>query len=105
MPGQACGGGDVVCKSWSLAREVPIRPLLILCQVKPFVVHCAERDAHCYETARAGVAPYNFVRLSNCALSATTTVLADIKTAPSAGVRRMSHRASTPAASGMATML
>jgi hypothetical protein len=33
------------------------------------------------------------------------TVLADISTAPAAGVRSTPHAASTPAASGIATML
>ena len=41
----------------------------------------------------------------NCALMATITVLADMNTAPSAGVSRMPHDARTPAARGMAKML
>lgn len=42
---------------------------------------------------------------SSCAFSATMTVLADMRTAPTAGCRTMPHRESTPAASGIATML
>lgn len=55
--------------------------------------------------APAAVSAQSCARLSSCALIATTTVLADMKTAPSAGVSSMSQRASTPAASGIATML
>lgn len=44
-------------------------------------------------------------RLRSCALRATTTVLADIRTAPAAGVRRMPQADSAPAARGMATTL
>ncbi len=44
-------------------------------------------------------------RRSSCALIATTTVLADMSTAPSAGDRTIPYAASNPAASGMATML
>jgi hypothetical protein len=50
-------------------------------------------------------AGHNSARLSSCALMATITVLADMKTAPRAGVRRTPHAASTPAANGIATML
>lgn len=46
-----------------------------------------------------------FARLRSCALMATTTVLADMSTAPTAGVRRIPQADSTPAASGIATML
>jgi len=45
------------------------------------------------------------VRFRSWAFAATITVLADMSTAPTAGVRRMPHAASTPAASGIATML
>ena len=48
---------------------------------------------------------HSCTRLRSWALIATTTVLADIRTAPTAGVRRTPHAASTPAARGMATML
>ena len=44
-------------------------------------------------------------RPSSWAFSATTTVDTDISTAPSAGESRIPARASTPAASGMATAL
>ena len=47
----------------------------------------------------------SFARRSSCALAATMIVLADMRTAPTAGDRRMPHGASTPAASGIATML
>jgi hypothetical protein len=49
--------------------------------------------------------PQSRVRLSNCALTATITVLSDMSTAPMAGDSRIPARASTPAASGIATML
>jgi hypothetical protein len=39
------------------------------------------------------------------ALMATITVLADMRTAPRAGVRRMPQAARTPAARGIAKML
>lgn len=45
------------------------------------------------------------VRFSNWALIATMTVLADMSTAPAAGVSRIPHAARTPAASGIATIL
>lgn len=48
---------------------------------------------------------YSLVRPRSWALIATTTVLADISTAPTAGVRTMLQAASTPAAKGIATML
>ena len=48
---------------------------------------------------------HSLTRFSNCALIATTTVLADMSTAPMAGVSRMPHVASTPAARGIAKML
>ncbi len=48
---------------------------------------------------------HSCTRLRSWALIATTTVLADISTAPTAGVRKTPHAASTPAARGMATML
>jgi len=44
-------------------------------------------------------------RPSSWAFSATTTVDTDMSTAPSAGESRIPARASTPAASGMATAL
>ncbi len=48
---------------------------------------------------------YSLARRSSCALIATMTVLADIRTAAKAGGRRMPCGARTPAASGIATML
>jgi len=48
---------------------------------------------------------HSFARFNSCALIATTTVLADISIAPTAGVSKIPHGASTPAASGMAKML
>jgi len=48
---------------------------------------------------------YRLVLRSSCALRATTTVLSDIRIAPTAGCNTIPHGASTPAASGMATML
>src|SRR6185312_9808768 len=51
---------------------------------------------------RAG---YSSTLRSNCALMATTIVLSDISTAPAAGDSTTPIGASTPAASGMATML
>ncbi len=49
--------------------------------------------------------PYSFTRLSSCALTATTIVLSDISTAPTAGCSTTPQCASTPAASGMARTL
>ena len=48
---------------------------------------------------------YRRARRSSCALTATMTVLADIRTAANAGGRRIPCAARTPAASGIATML
>ena len=48
---------------------------------------------------------YSSARRSSCALIATMTVLADIRTAANAGGRRIPCAARTPAASGIATML
>ena len=48
---------------------------------------------------------HSSTRFRSWALIATTTVLADIRTAPTAGVRRMFHAESAPAARGIATML
>src|ERR1700730_12430325 len=42
---------------------------------------------------------------SSCAFRATTTVLNDMRIAPTAGFSTMPHGASTPAASGIAAML
>ena len=50
-------------------------------------------------------AGYTLARRSSCALMATMTVLADIRTAANAGGSRIPCDASTPAASGIATML
>ncbi len=50
-------------------------------------------------------AAYSFARRSSCALIATMTVLADIRTAANAGGSRMPREARTPAAKGIATML
>ena len=44
-------------------------------------------------------------RRSNCAFTATMTVLSDMSTAPTAGESTIPHGARTPAASGMATLL
>src|SRR5690606_6117885 len=49
--------------------------------------------------------PHNRTRRSSCAFTATITVLADIRIAPTAGCSRTPWLASTPAASGIATML
>ncbi len=49
--------------------------------------------------------PYSSTRRNNCAFTATTIVLSDISTAPTAGCSTTPHGASAPAASGMATML
>ena len=48
---------------------------------------------------------HSFARRSSCALTATMMVLSDISTAPTAGDSTTPHGASTPAASGIATML
>ncbi len=48
---------------------------------------------------------HSCTRFRSRALIATTTVLADISTAPTAGVRRTPHAASTPAARGIAKTL
>src|SRR5258705_10497268 len=48
---------------------------------------------------------HNWVRRNSCALTATMTVLADIRTAANAGGRRTPCAARMPAAKGMATML
>jgi len=49
--------------------------------------------------------PHNATRRSSCAFSATTTVLKDMRIAPTAGFNTMPQGASTPAASGIAAML
>ena len=49
--------------------------------------------------------PQSVTRRSVWALMATITVLADMSTAPIAAGNTIPHGASTPAASGMATML
>src|SRR5690606_7175875 len=46
--------------------------------------------------------PHSRTRRSNCAFTATITVLADMRIAPTAGCSRMPWLASTPAASGIA---
>src|SRR5690625_3057826 len=48
---------------------------------------------------------YSRTRRSNCAFSATMTVLSDMRTAPSATGRSIPTPASTPAASGRAMIL
>lgn len=48
---------------------------------------------------------YNVARRSSCAFTATTTVLNDMRIAPTAGLSTIPHGASTPAASGIAAML
>ena len=53
----------------------------------------------------SGERAYSRSRRRSCALIATTIVLSDISTAPTAGVSTMPHGASTPAARGIATML
>ena len=63
----------------------------------------ANPRADCGYVARQSV--HNLTRFNSCALIATTTVLADISIAPTAGVSKIPHGASTPAASGMAKML
>jgi len=65
-------------------------------------------EKHTFTEVKAFVVPrsfYSFARRSSCALIATITVLADIKTAPTAGESTNPHGARRPAASGMATML
>jgi hypothetical protein len=44
-------------------------------------------------------------RRSNCAFTATITVLSDMRTAPTAGDSKMPWPANTPAASGIAATL
>ncbi len=48
---------------------------------------------------------HSLARRRSCALTATTTVLSDISTAPTAGDSTIPFDASTPAASGMARIL
>src|SRR5262245_59771328 len=61
---------------------------------------------NCRASAMMALRAYaSLTRRSSCALTATTTVLADINTAPTAGDSRMPCDASTPAESGIATML
>ena len=56
-------------------------------------------------TPTAGADAQSVSRRSSCALTATMIVLSDMSTAPTAGERTIPHGASTPAASGIATML
>ena len=76
----------------------------------------AFREATAYDQSASGspcpacrcgdnAARYNFARRSSCALIATMTVLADMRTAANAGGRRIPCAARTPAANGIATML
>jgi hypothetical protein len=51
------------------------------------------------------VSAFTHLILNSCALTATITVEAAIKTVPTAGWSRMPAHASAPAASGIATML
>ena len=53
----------------------------------------------------SGQSCYSRARRNSWALSATMTVLADMSTAPIAGDKTIPRDASTPAASGIATML
>ena len=55
--------------------------------------------------APLGMTSQSRTRRSSCALMATMIVLSDISTAPTAGLSTTPCRCSTPAASGMATML
>ena len=61
-------------------------------------------DPACDSPRRCDFA-YKLARRNSCALTATMTVLADIRTAANAGGRRIPCAARTPAAKGMATML
>ena len=61
--------------------------------------------AHHQPEPRSSSRRYKRTRRSSCAFSATMIVLRDMNTAPTAGVSTMPHGASTPAASGIATML
>src|SRR5690625_1165553 len=54
---------------------------------------------------RSDTTSFYTARRSSCALIATTTVLSDMSTAPSAGCSRIPQAARTPPARGMATML
>lgn len=53
---------------------------------------------------RSAVSPF-YCTFRNRALIATTTVLSDISTAPTAGLNTIPAQAKTPAANGIATML
>lgn len=93
-------------------RELLIARVVAVCQ-EPFVVtlavplHRRARAARHGQTRCSARRPrlYNSARRKSCALSATTIVLSDMSTAPMAGLNTTPTRASTPAASGMATML
>ncbi len=56
-------------------------------------------------TDPSGTHVHNVTRRSSCAFTATTTVLKDMRIAPTAGFSTIPHGASTPAASGIAAML
>ena len=60
---------------------------------------------HASSLRRDSAVHYSFARRSSCALIATMTVLADMRTAANAGGSRMPCLARTPAANGIATML
>lgn len=62
-------------------------------------------QCHPSRARNSTVRPHSRTRRRSCAFTATMTVLSDISTAPTAGWSTMPYGASTPAASGMATML
>jgi hypothetical protein len=78
------------------ALRLPL-PSVLLCGPFPCLL-CGEIGVHPGHTHSSAL-------LRTWALMATITVLADMSTAPRAGVRRTPHSARTPAARGMATML
>lgn len=86
------GGVFTLHKPDGSGRGPPVSVLVMRCQEKS--------DRH---PVRA--ADHRRTRRSSWAFTATMMVLKDISTAPTAGVRMMPHGASTPAASGIATML
>jgi hypothetical protein len=76
----------------------------IVCCLRPASVKVPSSihsDAHAARRPRA----HNVSRRSNWAFRATTTVLKDMRIAPTAGLSTIPHGASTPAASGIAAML
>jgi len=66
---------------------------------------CEGEQAPTHRCSEYNESTYSRARRNSCALMATMTVLADIRTAAKAGGSRMPCEASTPAAKGIATML